>query len=36
VPHGARTLDTPCEEIDMFSPPRMTLVEHARAQQHRA
>jgi quercetin dioxygenase-like cupin family protein len=35
VPHGARTLDTQCEEIDMFSPPRMTLVEHARAQQHR-
>lgn len=34
VPHGARTTDTPCKEIDMFAPPRVTLVEHARAQQH--
>lgn len=34
VPHGARTKDTPCKEIDMFAPPRVTLVEHARAQQH--
>jgi len=32
VPHGARTRETPCKEIDMFAPPRMTLVEHARAQ----
>jgi quercetin dioxygenase-like cupin family protein len=30
VPHGARTGDQPCKEIDMFAPPRMTLVEHAR------
>lgn len=33
VPHGARTGDASCREIDMFAPPRMTLVEHARAQQ---
>lgn len=33
VPHGAKTGDTPCKEIDMFAPPRMTLVEHARSQQ---
>lgn len=32
VPHGARTGDTSCKEIDMFAPPRMTLVEHARKQ----
>jgi quercetin dioxygenase-like cupin family protein len=35
VPHGARTADTPCKEIDMFSPPRATLIEHARAQLNR-
>ena len=35
VPHGARTLDTTCKEIDMFSPPRATLLEHARAQLNR-
>ena len=32
VPHGAKTGDGPCKEIDMFAPPRMTLVEHAQAQ----
>ena len=32
VPHGAKTRDTPCKEIDMFAPPRTTLVEHARSQ----
>ncbi|MFN2561452.1 MAG: cupin domain-containing protein [Jatrophihabitans sp.] len=32
VPHGAHTLDTPCKEIDMFSPPRATLLEHAEKQ----
>lgn len=33
VPHGARTNETPCKEIDMFAPPRVTLIEHARGQQ---
>jgi quercetin dioxygenase-like cupin family protein len=32
VPHGAVTGDSPCVEIDIFSPPRETLVEHARDQ----
>ena len=35
VPHGARTNEQPCNEIDMFAPPRMTLVEHARQQVRR-
>jgi unsaturated pyranuronate lyase len=35
VPHGARTLDTSCAEIDMFTPPRTTLIEHARQQRSR-
>ena len=30
VPHGARTLDSSCLEVDVFAPPRKTLVEHAR------
>lgn len=32
VPHAAHTGDTPCVEVDLFSPPRATLVEHARKQ----
>lgn len=32
VPHGAHTEDTRCREIDVFNPPRQTLLEHARAQ----
>lgn len=28
VPHGARTLDTTCVEVDVFNPPRKTLLEH--------
>ncbi|WP_339125005.1 cupin domain-containing protein [Pseudonocardia sp. D17] len=32
VPHGARTRDTRCDEIDVFNPPRKTLVEHLRRQ----
>ncbi|HKC29064.1 MAG TPA: cupin domain-containing protein [Jatrophihabitans sp.] len=32
VPHGARTYDTTCLEIDVFNPPRKTLLDHARAQ----
>jgi quercetin dioxygenase-like cupin family protein len=29
VPHGARTSESPCSEVDMFAPPRRTLLEHA-------
>jgi quercetin dioxygenase-like cupin family protein len=32
VPHGARTYDMPCREIDVFNPPRRSLLEHARRQ----
>ncbi len=32
VPHGAVTHDTTCREIDVFNPPRATLVEHAQTQ----
>jgi quercetin dioxygenase-like cupin family protein len=32
VPHGARTGDTPCKEMDVFTPPRATLIEHATSQ----
>ena len=32
VPHGAKTADTPCYELDVFTPPRKTLLEHAAAQ----
>lgn len=31
VPHGARTRDTTCLEVDIFSPPRETLIAHASA-----
>jgi unsaturated pyranuronate lyase len=27
VPHAARTLDTPCVQIDVFSPPRRVLAD---------
>lgn len=30
VPHGALTGDVGCREIDVFNPPRATLVDHAR------
>ncbi|HEV7192950.1 MAG TPA: cupin domain-containing protein [Jatrophihabitantaceae bacterium] len=30
VPHGAVTGDIGCREIDVFNPPRATLLEHAR------
>jgi quercetin dioxygenase-like cupin family protein len=36
VPHGARTRGTRCREIDVFNPPRETLLEHARAQLDKA
>ena len=29
VPHGAQTLESSCFEVDMFTPPRRTLLEHA-------
>jgi quercetin dioxygenase-like cupin family protein len=32
VPHGARTYDTSCREVDVFTPPRRSLLEHARRQ----
>lgn len=32
VPHSARTHELPCREIDIFNPPRATLIEHARNQ----
>ncbi|HEX3786414.1 MAG TPA: cupin domain-containing protein [Pseudonocardiaceae bacterium] len=32
VPHGARTGDLPCRELDVFTPPRATLLDHARDQ----
>jgi quercetin dioxygenase-like cupin family protein len=34
VPHGARTKEAPCFEVDVFNPPRRSLLEHAAA--HRA
>lgn len=30
VPHAARTLETTCFEIDVFSPPRRALIDAAR------
>ena len=32
VPHGARTQDSTCREVDVFNPPRRTLLEHAASQ----
>jgi len=32
VPHGAWTTDSHCEEIDVFSPPRQSLLTLAEAQ----
>jgi quercetin dioxygenase-like cupin family protein len=32
VPHGAHTNDTRCREVDVFNPPRQSLLEHARKQ----
>jgi quercetin dioxygenase-like cupin family protein len=31
VPHGAHTHDTTCTEVDVFNPPRETLLDAARA-----
>jgi len=30
VPHGARTFDTTCFEVDVFTPPRKVLLEAMR------
>lgn len=35
VPHGAWTTDSTCLEVDVFNPPRETLLEHARAERDR-
>jgi len=35
VRHGARTLESSCLEVDVFTPPRRTLVDHARAMAQR-
>ncbi len=32
VPHGAKTKETGCYEVDVFNPPRKTLLDHAAAQ----
>ena len=31
VPHGARTLDSACFEVDVFAPPRQVLLDALRA-----
>jgi quercetin dioxygenase-like cupin family protein len=31
IPHGARTRDIPCSEIDIFHPPRRALLELTQA-----
>jgi quercetin dioxygenase-like cupin family protein len=35
VPHGARTTETHCFEVDVFNPPRETLLEHAKMERTR-
>jgi quercetin dioxygenase-like cupin family protein len=35
VPHGAWTTDGHCFEVDVFNPPRQSLLEHARAERDR-
>ncbi len=35
VPHGARTQDSTCLEVDVFNPPRKTLLDHANAERER-
>ena len=32
VPHGARTRGGSCREVDVFNPPRRSLLDHARRQ----
>jgi quercetin dioxygenase-like cupin family protein len=35
VPHGARTNDSECLEVDVFNPPRQTLLNYARSERER-
>jgi quercetin dioxygenase-like cupin family protein len=35
VPHGARTYDGECLEVDVFNPPRQTLLDYARSERER-
>jgi quercetin dioxygenase-like cupin family protein len=35
VPHGAWTTGSTCLEVDVFNPPRETLLDHARRQAER-
>lgn len=35
VPHGAWTEESSCLEVDVFNPPRATLLEHATAERER-
>lgn len=35
VPHGARTNDGECLEVDVFNPPRQTLLDYARQERER-
>jgi quercetin dioxygenase-like cupin family protein len=32
VSHGARTRETACREVDVFTPPRRSLLDHAARQ----
>lgn len=32
VPHGARTKESSCREMDVFNPPRRSLLEYAATQ----
>jgi len=36
VPHAARTKDSPCSEVDIFNPPRRSLLDIARAHEQAA
>jgi len=36
VSHGAKTTDSGCYEVDVFNPPRRTLLDHAAAQAAKA
>ena len=36
VPHGARTKDSRCVEVDVFNPPRKTLLDLARSNAEQA
>jgi unsaturated pyranuronate lyase len=36
VRHGARTRDESCREVDVFNPPRRSLLEHAHGSAHAA